>query len=370
MVLGDALARAIGIVLLDLRKSGQCSLVLKSTYHGLCDRLAPQRGPKAHLHNQLLTKIHVLYEPLVEIVGIGCFKLPLIMQAFGQKTPLIGELRDHEGQVGVHSVASRWIRHVADTRLALWALVHCIFRQLSRPQKVSRGDHNLVIRGDDLGERRHAPGIEVGARERIRVGLEVRATCWPTRPLDPLQRLEEEGQPLGSHLREAREVERPHLLVQSGRELLPVLGEAGRLHEAAVALRADVRLPEEVPRHGQPHLLPPRPERALEEIGLPPGLRPQVHRDGSVLEVVQVPVVPHDAPKDRREGIEDKVDVHHAAQENKEPCEGDAADASHAAEAQPVVALRARAHLLGQPGYRTEDVEAARRAPTQALQRG
>mmetsp|Transcript_54467 Transcript_54467/g.159016 ORF Transcript_54467/g.159016 Transcript_54467/m.159016 type:complete len:291 (-) Transcript_54467:1263-2135(-) len=222
VVLGHALLGLGAVVLLDRRKRCQSALVLQCAYDGLRDGLHPQGGPEADLHYQLISEL-LLHEARVQSLGIRLVQLARGVQLLRQEVPLVGELRDHEGEVRVHPVPARRVREVAHARPAQGALVHGVAELPTRSQELLRRNDALIEGRDDLRERRNRAWIEVLPRQRVRLRVELRAVGAA---LDPLQGMEKEGEPLGRQCWEVRKVDGVLLLLPVRLQLVAVKGNA------------------------------------------------------------------------------------------------------------------------------------------------
>mmetsp|Transcript_30110 Transcript_30110/g.75832 ORF Transcript_30110/g.75832 Transcript_30110/m.75832 type:complete len:234 (-) Transcript_30110:3779-4480(-) len=190
MVFRDPLVWVLRIMLPDLRQRSQGSAILQCSDHSLCDRLRSEAGPQTDLVDGLPIETS-LHETAIQVLGLSGRNKTLRMQALSEETPLVRELRDHEGQVGVHTVTLGRQRQVTQARLGVGAAILRILRVSTGPEEVNCRDDDLIVGRDDLRQGGDGAHIKAVAGERIGCGVEGGARFLVV--LDPLERLEEES---------------------------------------------------------------------------------------------------------------------------------------------------------------------------------
>mmetsp|Transcript_170645 Transcript_170645/g.542101 ORF Transcript_170645/g.542101 Transcript_170645/m.542101 type:complete len:352 (+) Transcript_170645:2604-3659(+) len=302
---------------------------------------------------------------MVQLLRLGALDRALGVQSLRQEDPFVRELRDHEGEIRVDTIARRRQRQITEPRLVVRTAILRVLWIGTGPQELHRWDHDLVVGRDDLRERRDGTDVEIHGCDSIRGGFE--GDVAELLALDPLEGLEEEGQALGREVREARQVDGFLLLVAPSEGCLALKRHTCSLAETGSLLGADEGLVGETLHHGAPDLLPARAEGALEEQGLAAEALAQVDRQRRVLQVVELPGVAHDASNDCRRQVEDKVDITQASQEHQHPTSGDGRQACRAIKGEELVNFRADAPSDREPRNVTEDVQAAGGAPIKTL---
>mmetsp|Transcript_134520 Transcript_134520/g.348470 ORF Transcript_134520/g.348470 Transcript_134520/m.348470 type:complete len:358 (-) Transcript_134520:3347-4420(-) len=341
VVLGHPLPRVLPVVLADLRQGRERPAALQRADHGLRHGLHPHGGPEAELDDDLLAEA-ALHEALVEVLGLRALYQPFGMQPLRQEDPLIWELRDHEGEVRVHAVALGRHGEVTKAGLVIRTAIAGVLLLGPRPQELNGWDDNLIVGWDNLRERGDGARVEVHSCKGVSRRFEVLALRRLVL-LDPLQRLEEEGEPLCSEVWETRKMDLLLLFLAMCEGRVRLQADAGGLDKVLCLLRAHERLRVQTLHHDPPNVLPAWSKGALEKLRLPALLLPQVDRQRRVLQVVELSLLAHDASNDGRGQVEDEVDVNQGAEhDHQPPCE-DARDARDTPEAEPQVCISAHA---------------------------
>mmetsp|Transcript_24776 Transcript_24776/g.62088 ORF Transcript_24776/g.62088 Transcript_24776/m.62088 type:complete len:358 (+) Transcript_24776:412-1485(+) len=341
MVLCHPLLWKLPVMFLDLRQGCQSPAALQRPYHCLGDRLHPHRRPEADLDDVLLAQ-PILHEVMIEVLRLCALHPTLSMQPLGQEDPFIRELRDHEGKVGVDAITLRRNGEVAETRLIVRTAVAGVLLLGPRPQELNGWDDNLIVGWDNLRERGDGARVEVHSCKGVSRRFEVLALRRLVL-LDPLQRLEEEGEPLRREVWEPCEVDLLLFFLAMREGRIRLQADARSLGKVLCLLRAHERLRVQTLHHDPPNVLPAWSKGALEKLRLPALLLPQVDRQRRVLQVVELSLLAHDASNDGRGQVEDEVDVNQGAEhDHQPPCE-DARDARDTPEAEPQVCISAHA---------------------------
>mmetsp|Transcript_114621 Transcript_114621/g.331194 ORF Transcript_114621/g.331194 Transcript_114621/m.331194 type:complete len:551 (+) Transcript_114621:2370-4022(+) len=368
VVLRDPLPRPLRVVALHGRQGREGLAILQGANDRAAHRLRPEHGPDTHLLLDLHAQV-ARHELLVQPVAARILHHPRAEQALGKVDPLIGELGDDEGQIGVHTVTDRWQCRIPDPDLPIGILIHRILAQGAVPQEGRRRNDRLVVCRDDHRKRWHRAEVEVLPCERVRVRVESEAASGPARRLDPLEGVEEEGEPLAGDAVELLQVDRLlPLRVLGDHTTQRVEGATRSRGQTLGLLGADVGLLEEIVQHRAPDALPIGAEGLLEETGLAANPRPEIDRDARILQVVQETVLPHGAADDGRVDVEDEVYVDHAREQSEALREDDARHATHATERRRV--RRADAILLREAVDVTEACHATKAVHVQTADGG